>query len=62
MRDPSRMLEILRAGFVAETVAEARVRLAAERPRDTRTLAEAAGQRLAELRALDELARYVRRR
>jgi hypothetical protein len=52
-------LEELRRSFVAETVDEARERLARERPRSTLSFAQVAQRSLEELRALCELTRAL---
>lgn len=52
-------LAILRALYVPETVADARRRLAKERPADDTPFAEKVARRLDELRALDDFARYL---
>ena len=50
----------LRVLYRPETVAEAAVRLASDVPRSQpRSFAEEVAERLAELRALDELTRYL---
>lgn len=49
----------LRRSFVAETVDEARERLAREQPRSTLSFAERAHRSLEELRALCELTRVL---
>ena len=54
-------LAVLRTSYVAETVQEARARLADERPARHETLEQRATRCLGELRALDELARYLHR-
>lgn len=55
-------LDALRASFVAETVDEARARLAREAPSADESFEEGVARRLAELRALHELARALHRR
>ena len=55
-------LAALGALYVPETLDEARVRLAAERPPSTETFAELVQRRLDALRALDELTRHLQRR
>lgn len=57
-RDVARRLDALRAAYVAESVAEARTRLRADEA-SCETFAAAVARRLAELRALDELTRYL---
>lgn len=52
-------LEQLRARYVPESDAEARARLAAERPAKTEPFATAVNRRLHELRALCLLARHL---
>lgn len=54
-------LAVLRALYVPETVDEGRARLSHERPRREVPLEVLAARRLAELRALCELARYLGR-
>jgi hypothetical protein len=49
----------LRRSFIAETVAEARERLAREQPRSTPSFAQVAHRSLEELRALCELTRAL---
>jgi hypothetical protein len=49
----------LRQLYVAETIDEARLRLARERPRDRADFALSVARALEELRALCELARYL---
>ncbi len=53
-------LEELRRLYVPETIDEARIRLARERPVEPFVIA--ATRRLRELRALDELTRYLHRK
>jgi hypothetical protein len=53
-------LEELRAAYVAETIEEARARFAREAVR-VEPFETAVERRLAELRALDELARHLHR-
>jgi len=52
----------LRSRYAAETIDEAQARLEAERPRSQGAFAELVAARLAELRALCELARYLHAR
>jgi hypothetical protein len=62
--DPRKLasrLEVLRSAYVAETVEEAHGRLARERPRDIAPFDVRVARRLAELRALCELARELHR-
>jgi hypothetical protein len=62
--DPSKVahrLAGLRAGYVAEDVDEGRRRLALERPSGDESFAQGAARRLAELRALCELADHLHR-
>jgi hypothetical protein len=62
--DPKRValqLAELRACYVPEAVESARVRLALEQPFRHETLEQRAARSLRELRALDELARYLHR-
>jgi hypothetical protein len=54
-------LSTLRSLYVPETVEEARKRLRRERPPLNETLEQRVAQNLAELRALYELARSLRR-
>jgi|HubBroStandDraft_2_1064218.scaffolds.fasta_scaffold1595963_1 hypothetical protein len=54
-------LEALRRLYIPESVAEARARLSAERPRRVETMEERATRCLGELRALDELVQALRR-
>lgn len=54
-------LAILRDLYVPETIDEARARLARERPPDASTFGERVARNLDELRALDDLARHLRR-
>jgi hypothetical protein len=63
--DPAQVharLAQLRRLYVPESVAEARMRLARERPHRSETAAERAARCLGELRALDQLARALHRR
>jgi hypothetical protein len=52
-------LQMLRASYAPETLYEARLRLAREQPSAREPLERAAARRLAELRALCELARHL---
>lgn len=55
-------LDELRALYVAERDVDARRRLAAETPRPSEPFAKAVARRLAELRALEDLAGHLHRR
>jgi len=55
-------LSRLRALYVPERIEDARRRLERERPRIDEPFETAVARRLAELRALDELARHLHRR
>jgi hypothetical protein len=55
-------LQQLRVGFVPEQDADARARLAAERPVRAEDFSTAVGRRLCELRALCDLARHLHSR
>ena len=57
--DVAANLAQLRAAYRAETIAEARARLARERPRIEESFDRRVGRALDELRALNELARYL---
>jgi hypothetical protein len=57
----ARRLAELRQLYVPETVEQARVRLARERPLVDEPLEVGAARRLGELRALCELTRYLQR-
>ena len=62
--DPQQLatrLEALRSSYVPETLEEAHARLAREQPRDTMPFDQRVARRLAELRALCELARALHR-
>jgi hypothetical protein len=58
----ARRLAGLRLRYVPESLDDARARLERERPIKSASFAEAAQQRLAELRALCELATHLQRR
>ena len=55
-----RSLAVLRSSYVPETVSAAAERLARERPPSTESFSHQVSRCLAELRALDELVRYLR--
>ena len=58
-RDVAARLSDLRRSYIAESVSDARARLAREQPRPEQPFAQRAARSLAELRALCELARVL---
>jgi hypothetical protein len=60
-RDVAARLSDLRRRYVAESISDARARLAREQPRPEQPFAQRAARSLAELRALCELARALHR-